>query len=184
MRKLLNKGKYFGKKGTPTPPKKIEKPKKTLKTKLIGKKNPRTVELQPKLQKFFKSFSGKRRSKKNHHSQQSPAKLRKTFTPGTVCIVLSGRYAGKRVVFLKQLSESGLVCCTGPFKLNGVPLRRFQPKKLIATSTKVDLTGVTVPEQVNDKLFAREIIPKPKRSEQEFFNKAEKPKKEIIKRSR
>jgi len=82
---------------------------------------------------------------------------------------------------LKQLSESGLVCCTGPFKLNGVPLRRFQPKKLIATSTKVDLTGVTVPEQVNDKLFAREIIPKPKRSEQEFFNKAEKPKKKSLK---
>lgn len=43
---------------------------------------------------------------------------------------------------------------TGPYKLNGVPLRRVNQRYVIATSTKVPLAGVNV-AAIDDKFFAR-----------------------------
>ncbi|KAJ0110311.1 hypothetical protein Patl1_01381 [Pistacia atlantica] len=67
---------------------------------------------------------------------------------------------------------------TGPFKINGVPLRRVNQSYVIATSTKVDISGVNV-EKFDDKYFAKEVAEKKKKGEGEFFE-AEKEEKKVL----
>jgi len=82
-------------------------------------------------------------------------RLRKGLTPGAVVILLTGPYRGRRVIFLKQLEQSGSVLVTGPFGVNGVPLRRVSQRFVIVTSVKVDISGVQGLDQVTDAYFKR-----------------------------
>merc|ERR1712178_270490 len=68
----------------------------------------------------------------NHHNTSKQTKLRATITPGTVVILLAGHHKGK-----------------------GVPLRRVPQSYVIATSTKVNISKVKVPDTVNDAFFAK-----------------------------
>lgn len=108
---------------------------------------------------------------KKHYKKSKPkaTKLRKGIEAGRVLILLSGRFRGKRVVFLKQL-PSGLLLVTGPYKINGVPLKRVNQVYTLTTSTKVDIKGVDV-TKIDDALFKKEKKAK-KSQEEKFFAEA------------
>merc|ERR1711879_1079349 len=54
--------------------------------------------------------------------------------------------------------------------LNGTPLRRVNQRFRLATSTKVDVSGVKVPESINDKYFARIKAEKSAKKEGAIFD--------------
>ncbi|KAF2873734.1 60S ribosomal protein L6-B [Massariosphaeria phaeospora] len=113
------------------------------------------------------------------------AKTRPTLTAGTVVILLAGRFRGKRVILLKHLPQ-GVLLVTGPFKVNGVPLRRVNARYVIATSTKVDLTGVdesVLKKASEDGYFTKDKATK-KPGEDNFFKQGEKPEKKETSKDR
>ena len=97
------------------------------------------------------------------------------LTPGQVVIILSGRFRGRRVVYLKKL-ESNLLLVTGPYKYNGVPLKRVNAAYVLPTNTKLNVNA-EVAKDVNDKFFERVDIPREK--QEDFFEEAQKKKDRI-----
>lgn len=58
--------------------------------------------------------------------------------------------------------------CVLIVRLNGVPLRRVSQAYVIATSTKVDISSVSIPESINDHYFSKSKAAKTTK-EGEFF---------------
>uniref|UniRef100_A0A061RIH8 60S ribosomal protein L6 n=1 Tax=Tetraselmis sp. GSL018 TaxID=582737 RepID=A0A061RIH8_9CHLO len=129
-------------------------------------KKEKPAPAETKLLRFYPADDEKK--PKPRRFVRRPTKLRASITPGTVLILLAGHFKGKRVVFLKQL-ESGLLLVTGPFNVNGVPLRRVDQSYVIATSTKLDVSAVDV-SKFDDKYFKAEAKGKKEKSEEEFFS--------------
>eukprot|EP00920_Eleutheroschizon_duboscqi_P032728 GHVT01078888.1.p1 GENE.GHVT01078888.1~~GHVT01078888.1.p1 ORF type:complete len:237 (+),score=51.34 GHVT01078888.1:96-713(+) len=83
-----------------------------------------------------------------------PPHIRSSLQAGRILILLSGGHRGKRVVLLGVL-PSGLLLVTGPFRVNGVPLRRVNARYVIATSQAVDVANVDVKTILKDELYGK-----------------------------
>ena len=64
--------------------------------------------------------------------------------------------------------EDNTLLVTGPFKVNGVPIRRVNSRYVIATSTKVSVEGINV-EKFNAEYFAKEQLTKKQKKEANLF---------------
>lgn len=164
------------------------KNKKAVATKAAEKPTTKVVEFGKKKEKrtvslvsepgFYPTVDTKPAVRANKPKPR-PFHVRKSITPGAVLILLAGRFRGRRVVCLKVL-ESGLLLVSGPYKVNGVPLKRVNQAYVIATSTHVDVSSVKVPEHVNDAYFAKDKKPKEKKSEADFLAKKDKKEKKPL----
>merc|ERR1712203_437581 len=123
--------------------------------KVGGAKNGGTRKVAAQKPKFDYPTSVKTvvKTSKNLFSKQKRS-LRPSLSAGVIAIVLAGVHKGKKVIVLKQLG-TGLLLVSGPYALNGCPLRRINQRYLLATKTKVDVSGVKVPEHINDAYFKR-----------------------------
>merc|ERR1711871_349893 len=137
-------------------------------TKKVWEKKPEVAAEITKAGRYYPAEDVKKKLG-NHHNTTKQTKLRANITPGTVLILLAGHFKGQRVVFLKQL-DSGLLLITGPYSINGVPLRRVPQSYVISTQTKIDISGVTIPGEVNDEMFKKPKVAK-KKNDETFFEK-------------
>jgi len=157
-----------------TKPKAMKVRAKSYITKPIGgEKNggTRTVRVHRMPKSYETQVNRQRLGHRKKPIESHNVKLRPSITPGTVLILLASKHKGKRVVFLKQL-KSGLLLVTGPYFLNGCPLRRINQIYCIATKTKVDISKVKLPERLTDGLFKRKKQKKQKPHDGEIFNTA------------
>jgi large subunit ribosomal protein L6e len=107
-----------------------------------------------RISKWYKADDEAVHFSRSRVSKQNKQTMRKSIQAGSILIILSGKYRGKRVVCLKAFS-SGLLLVTGPFRFNGVPLKRVNQAFVMSTSSKVDLSGVDV-SKVDETFFNKE----------------------------
>jgi ribosomal protein L14E/L6E/L27E len=75
------------------------------------------------------------------------------------------------LLFLENQSSHRSPRSAGPYKFNGVPLKRVNQAYVIATSQKLDISKVNVDPKFNDDYFKR---PAEKKTKQAFLKKDEK----------
>jgi large subunit ribosomal protein L6e len=107
---------------------------------------------------------------------------KRSVAPGTVAIMLAGKYRGRHCVVLKSLEHSAKkngkdqkcgtssLVVSGPFKYNGIPVRRVNPRYIIATSTKVNIGNLDGLNEVTNATFKRAKSAKKAKSAKSFMS--------------
>jgi len=153
--KMYHKKGIWAKRNINNPKKVAQKNPTVVEKKVGGEKNggTRLVQLK-KSRRYHPTAVAQNRKIVKRNGVNPTKKLRGSLLPGTILILLAGRHAGRRVILLKQLA-SGLLLVSGPFKINSVPLRRVNQRFVIATSTRLDISKVKIPENWDDSYFGR-----------------------------
>ena len=127
---------------------------------LLKLKKTRRIQKKDEAKQYKQSKNWYPTTDSKVHFKRSLKKVRQTnlknITPGQVLILLSGRFRGRRVVFLKQL-PTGLLLVTGPYKVNGVPLKRVNRAYVLATRTKVNLPNLPGLDKITDDFFTTRV---------------------------
>merc|ERR1711935_527538 len=142
----------------------------TTKSKAVGgdKNGKKRTMAVAKTSRFYPTEDIRRKqANRKNNNVPNMTRLRASIVPGSVVILVSGPHKGKRVVVLKQL-PTGLLLVSGPYKINGVPLRRVNQRYVIATKTVVDVSKVDV-SSVDDAFFAKVKADKKAKSEADFM---------------
>mmetsp|Transcript_10832 Transcript_10832/g.25961 ORF Transcript_10832/g.25961 Transcript_10832/m.25961 type:complete len:200 (+) Transcript_10832:34-633(+) len=87
---------------------------------------------------------------------------------GSVLVLLSEKYQGQKVILLK-ITNSGLFIVSGPFLINGVSLRRVNPRYTLPTGAKVNLENLDL-SNFDDTYFKALSRSKKNRKENVVFS--------------
>lgn len=96
--------------------------------------------------KWYPTDNLKKPKKNVNKNLGRPTKLKSAIAPGSILILLSGRFRGKRVVFLKQL-KSGTLLVTGKLCAPSDPALLHSQRVCSQQHASVAFESVSTPQQ-------------------------------------
>ncbi|ABW98320.1 rpl6B (nucleomorph) [Hemiselmis andersenii] len=100
---------------------------------------------------FQKSSSLREKRTKTLKNKRLIIKTKKKFKIGSIIILLGSKFQGKKAVLLK-ITKKGLLIISGPFSVNGISLRRINPRYAVPTEIGIGLNNLQL-GFLNDDYF-------------------------------
>ncbi|EPQ07900.1 60S ribosomal protein L6 [Myotis brandtii] len=159
--------------------KKTEKPDAKEKKPDTKEKKPDTKEKKPEAKKKADAGGKVKAPKKGKpHCSRNPVLVRGIGRYSRSAMysrkaMYKRKYSAPKSRIEKKKKERVPATVTKPVggDKNGVPLRRTHQKFVIATSTKIDISGVKIPKHLNDAYFKKKKLRKPRHQEGEIFDR-------------